>query len=666
VVTEFSAGITPGSRPNEITVGPDGNLWFTEGASNRIGRITTAGVVTEFSAGITPGSAPFGITAGPDGNLWFTEFAAIGRITPTGVVTEFPTGIGLGGEPNEITTGPDGNLWFTASGAIGRITPSGTITKFTAGITPGSFPGGITAGPDGNLWFTDAGSVGRITTAGAVTLFKAGLAPGSDPTLITAGPDGNLWFTEHDAIGQISPAGQISVFSADITPTNGEVGLQGITIGPDSNLWFTESTHNGIGRLQLPPSVATWSDGGFESPSLGAGQFQYRPVGTPWFYSGSAGVAGNSSAFTAGNPNAPDGTQVGFLQGTGSFSQLVPAMAAGIYQLTFGAAQRADVHSHQDFRVLVDGVLAGTFIPSGTNYSSLTATFTVAAGTHKITFQGLDSIGGDNTAFVDNVRLTRAPAVSFADAGFELPSLAAGQFQYDPAGTPWTYTSSAGVAGNSSGFTAGNPNAPEGRQVGFLQGHGSFSQLVPALAAGTYQLTFAAAQRGNLVSHQDFRVVVDGVVVGTFTPASTSYSSLTTTFIVGAGAHTITFQGLDTVGGDNTAFIDNVRLTPQAATATSAHVVTAAAVGASGSIEVRLGASVVNAADLVTKSGWPNSVAAGIAKLVRQADGQGPKDSSKAHVGVVHSQHHNKSKAIALSLGTRHPRFPHLVTSGTH
>ena len=91
-VTEFSAGITPGSRPEGITAGPDGNLWFTEFNGGRVGRITPAGVVTEFSAGITPGSSPNGITAGPDGNLWFTEFngGRVGRITPAGVVTEFP------------------------------------------------------------------------------------------------------------------------------------------------------------------------------------------------------------------------------------------------------------------------------------------------------------------------------------------------------------------------------------------------------------------------------------------------------------------------------------------------------------------------------------------------------------------------------------------------
>jgi streptogramin lyase len=50
-------------------------------------------VVTEFpvptaNSGVGPGS----LTVGPDGNLWFTESLApkIARITPTGAVTEFP------------------------------------------------------------------------------------------------------------------------------------------------------------------------------------------------------------------------------------------------------------------------------------------------------------------------------------------------------------------------------------------------------------------------------------------------------------------------------------------------------------------------------------------------------------------------------------------------
>jgi hypothetical protein len=136
-----------------------------------------------------------------------------------------------------------------------------------------------------------------------------------------------------------------------------------------------------------------------------------------------------------------------------------------------------------------------------------------------------------------------------------------GVFAYDPNGSAWTFSGQAGVSSNGSGFTAGNPNAPQGTQVAFLQTTGSFSRSV-TLAAGTYGLTFAAAQRGNVqASSQTFEVLVDGVSVGTFTPAGTSYSTLTTnSFTVAAGAHTVRFLGLDLKGGDNTAFIDNVQL----------------------------------------------------------------------------------------------------------
>src|SRR5262249_60702435 len=132
-----------------------------------------------------------------------------------------------------------------------------------------------------------------------------------------------------------------------------------------------------------------------------------------------------------------------------------------------------------------------------------------------------------------------------------------GTFQYAPAGTPGSYSASAGVAANGSGFTASNPGAPEGTQVGFLQGGGAFSQAV-TLAAGSYQLTFQAARRGNGGGNEDFAVMVDGTRVGTFTPAGTSYAALTTAaFTVGAGSHTIAFVGLDTAGGDKHPFNDN-------------------------------------------------------------------------------------------------------------
>jgi hypothetical protein len=147
-----------------------------------------------------------------------------------------------------------------------------------------------------------------------------------------------------------------------------------------------------------------------------------------------------------------------------------------------------------------------------------------------------------------------------ADSGFEQVHLGASNYAYNPSGSAWTFSSQSGIASNNSPFTAGNPSAPQGTQVAFLQRNGSISQHVTGWAAGSYVITFDAAQRENYqASQQNFNVLVDGTVVGSFTPSSTSYRSYSTAaFTVTAGAHTIAFQALDSAGGDNTAFVDQV------------------------------------------------------------------------------------------------------------
>src|SRR5439155_25813551 len=86
-IVEFAVP-TANSFPSAITAGPDGNLWFTEEAGNKIGRISPSGAISEFPLAV--GAMPGGIVAGPDGNLWFSERGAdkIGRISPTGGLVE--------------------------------------------------------------------------------------------------------------------------------------------------------------------------------------------------------------------------------------------------------------------------------------------------------------------------------------------------------------------------------------------------------------------------------------------------------------------------------------------------------------------------------------------------------------------------------------------------
>jgi streptogramin lyase len=271
---------TPDSGPEDITLGPDGNLWFTEFnlATNNIGRVTPDGTITEFPLP-TSNSIPFGITTGADGNLWFCTSLPnqIDRITPNGVITEFQTTA----TPAGLVKGSDGNLWFTeaSNNKIGRITPNGVITEFNA---PSSATG-LVLGSDGNLWFLEptVNNIGRITPTGKITEFAIP-TPNSGIAKLVLMPDGNLWFLEASAhkLGRITPNGTITEFNLS-RPEGEQNVLFSMIPGPDGNLWFTETGQsvNKLARITLTGTVTE-----FPIPSGSSlGAIILGPDGNLWF-----------------------------------------------------------------------------------------------------------------------------------------------------------------------------------------------------------------------------------------------------------------------------------------------------------------------------------------------------------------------------------------------
>jgi streptogramin lyase len=278
---------TNGSGPNQITLGPDGNLWFTESqhaAFPKIGKITTSGVITEYQLP-TADAMPTGITAGPDGNLWFTERLGqkIGRITPSGVITEF--NMPAAGRPNGITAGPDKHLWFAEENGnkIGNITTTGLITEFVLPnpcFIPSSCSTGITAGPDGNLWFIEqsVGKIAKATTAGVIINEYPIPTPNSGASFMALGADGNLWFTEatSNKIGRISIGGMITEYPI---PTANSEPL-GIALGPDGNMWFAEQNSNKIGIITPTGSITEFT---IPTPVSLPQDVALGPDGKMWF-----------------------------------------------------------------------------------------------------------------------------------------------------------------------------------------------------------------------------------------------------------------------------------------------------------------------------------------------------------------------------------------------
>lgn len=247
--TSFTQGLAASSNITNIALGPDGNLWFTDGGTHitAIGKVTPSGAITEYTAGLS-GSGPRGITSGPDGNVWMTEEynGAIASVTPSGTITPFT--LPGGSIPANIVAGPDGNLWYTdwaSQYGVGMITTSGTATVYpnTAWTSDGDRVWGIAAGSDGNLWVTlqNSSQVCQITTAGVATCYSPAFAAGSSasPRQIVSGPDGNLWMIEFGAnmIAKVSTAG---VLLAEY-PTNVPAAYGYPTFGPDGNFWFPDS-----------------------------------------------------------------------------------------------------------------------------------------------------------------------------------------------------------------------------------------------------------------------------------------------------------------------------------------------------------------------------------------------------------------------------------------
>ena len=159
VITEFP--IPAGCSCQDITLGPDGALWFAETGVGKIGRITTAGVFTEFAIP-TAGSTPFGIASGPDGALWFTDYANnIGRLS-------LPPYLQVSPSSDLITSGPKGGPFSPTSFNYQLASTSGSVNYSISGIPS---------------WLNASFTSGTVTTSPVTVTFSlinvGSLTPGT-------------------------------------------------------------------------------------------------------------------------------------------------------------------------------------------------------------------------------------------------------------------------------------------------------------------------------------------------------------------------------------------------------------------------------------------------------------------------------------------------------
>jgi uncharacterized repeat protein (TIGR01451 family) len=311
-----------------------------------------------------------------------TDLAVSGHVSPALVQP--------GGRFSYTVTARNMGKTAQADVTLAALLPAGTTLVSWTGPTTGLTPWTISQPPAGQA------GAGTVTgQPGTVTAWTASLAAGASATFTLT-------------LADTAPPGTALTTTFSVGPVTGDPKPANNSVTLSATVW-------GI------------ADGGFEAPALSTGGYQTAPAGTPWTYSGGAGVAADGSAL--GNPVAPEGVQVGVLPGGGTISQAV-LFPSGTLIIIFQAVQAFNVSPAETVTVYVDNTPVGTFTPQGSYFAGYsTNAFPVQAGTHTVTFQGQ---GTDLIVFLDQVRI----ALAVKDGGFEAPALGFGNFAYRPLGTP--------------------------------------------------------------------------------------------------------------------------------------------------------------------------------------------------------------------------------------
>jgi TolB protein len=325
----------PATHPTSLVVGPDNRIWMTDPFALVLppgpqiaGRLAAFDLSTqsfaEFDLPPHPSgvdATPHALTVGPDGNLWFTAFTpplpgphldAIGAFDPLKAFDDDPTTDPFIGwftvafVPDPIATpqlkryphipiaGPEPGSRFvyftemgapferdpTARGRMGRINVDTKAIEEFADAALGSNLHGLTAGPDGHLWvaFRGTDQVGRFNLSTLTFDLLVQFPTGSGPNDVKYSPFDNHFYValqDSKEIGSFAynPAAQrirrVRTTPAFLTPSEGVV-VGSVTLGPEGrSIWYTgtleqpltdanndglpdESPQERIGRLDLP------------------------------------------------------------------------------------------------------------------------------------------------------------------------------------------------------------------------------------------------------------------------------------------------------------------------------------------------------------------------------------------------------------------------------
>ena len=258
---------TKGAKPYALTLSPDGSVWFTEEAADKIGKLNPkTGEFKEYPLTGEVHAAPQGIAADHSGNIWFAASSRsfIGKLEPsTGKISVFKMPDPEGTDPESLAFDKKGILWFTAQNAnmVGKLDPASGAITLKPVPSRNARPTGILVLQQGNPIFAEPGAnkIGSVMPD-SFTVHDFSLPPGTRSRRVAIAPDDNtLYFTDimSGNLGKLDISiGAMLMFP---TPSGGESAPYGLTIAADGAIWYCETGVQPNNLIRFAPRSYTFS-----------------------------------------------------------------------------------------------------------------------------------------------------------------------------------------------------------------------------------------------------------------------------------------------------------------------------------------------------------------------------------------------------------------------